>query len=124
MQAVRAWLGVCATALLVLSACVSADRSESQVVIGRISRLIPEGAYEDRVGAQWTHFVYEVRPQDSPDEPIFLIVLSSCPVDHDHPESIDPNPLYRLEYVSDQAFQQNDPPHSELVTIKCERVEG
>ena len=124
MQAVRAWFGACATALLVLSACVSVDRPKPQVVVGRISRLIPGGAYESRIGAGWTRSVYEVRLQGSPDAPIFLIVLSSCPVDHDHPESIDPNQLYRIEYVSSPDFQQNDPPHSELVTTKCERVEG
>ncbi|HYD86006.1 MAG TPA: hypothetical protein VEA80_00885 [Vitreimonas sp.] len=108
--------------MLVLSACVSADRREPQVVIGRIFRLIPEGASESAYGAQWTRFVYEVRPQDRLEAPIFLIVLSSCPFDHGHPESIDPTQLYRIEYVSSPDFRQNDPPHSELVTTKCERV--
>jgi hypothetical protein len=111
-----------ATPLLMLSACASVDQGEPRVVIGRISRLVSDGAVESRVGAQWSRFVYEVRPQGSPDAPIFLVVLSSCPFDHDRPERIDPNQLFRIEYVSSADFHQNDPPHSELVTTKCEKV--
>lgn len=124
MQSVKAWLGACATALLVLSACVSANHPESHVVVGRISRLIPKGATESRIGAEWAHFVYEVRPEGSPDAPLFLIALSGCPFDHEHPESIDPNQLYIIEYMSSPDFYQNDPPHSELVTTKCEPADG
>lgn len=104
-----------------LPACASVP--EPQVVIGRISRLIPEGAVQDTVGAQWILSVYEVRSQDRPDAAIFLIELVPCPLDRDHPEVNDPDQLYRIEYVSTRrAYEQYDPPNSDLVTTKCERV--
>jgi hypothetical protein len=123
MRAIRDWFGrlVRASALLTLSACASVP--EPQVVIGRIS--LASFVVDGPTLGGLQHSVYEVRPEGSPSAPIFLTILAPCPFDHDHPESNDPEQLYRIEFESSgRDYWLSREPYTDFVTTKCEHVEG
>ena len=124
MREMGGWLGWLArmAPLLMLLGCVSVNRTEPQVVIGRVSVSHFDASEEIGTG-RLTH-VYEVRPQEGPDATIFIIESARCPFDVDDPEGNDPDQLYRIEYVNSprSAHALFRAPRTNLFVTKCEKV--